>query len=90
MPARLRAPQALRDLQRDVRLQARAASASEGGRILIIRGRVISFNATVKGKGEDAETHGKLVIETDDLDEWQVELLVAALDGTPHRIGIDE
>lgn len=57
---------------------------------MIIRARIISLNVKTKGKGEDTERVGRIVIETEDLDLWQLDLLGEHLDGIMHKIGIDE
>ena len=58
---------------------------------MIIRARVTNFTGKVKGsKDEEPIKVGRIVLETDDLDDWQLEFLGALLDGQEHEIAIDE
>lgn len=59
---------------------------------MIINARIINFTGKVKNGKQDEEPMkvGRIVLETDDLDDWQLEFLGELLDGQPHEIAIDE
>ena len=60
---------------------------------MIISARITSFTGKTK-PGKDKEDEpikvGRLILETEDLDDWQLEFLGALLDGQEHEVAIDE
>jgi hypothetical protein len=57
---------------------------------VIISARITNITVRTKGKGEDVVRVGKITIEADDLDDWQMDAISEMLDGVRHKIGIDE
>jgi hypothetical protein len=58
---------------------------------VIINARITSFTGKTKGgKDEEPIKVGRLILETEDLDDWQLEFLGALLDGQEHEVAIDE
>jgi len=57
---------------------------------LIIRARVTNLTIKAKGKGEDLERIGRVTLEVENADDWQLDVLAEAMDGIHHQIAIDE
>lgn len=57
---------------------------------MIITARVKKVTVNAKGKGEDTVKVGQIVLEYEDLDDWQLEMLGESVDGMKHEIAIDE
>lgn len=53
----------------------------------VIDVRIVLMN---KGKGEDSYKRGRIIIETEDAEDWQLELLSEKLSDDIHSISIED
>lgn len=61
-----------------------------GIRRVIITARIKSFTVGTKKSGEETVKTGRIVLEYEDLDDWQLDLLGELADGMDHEVAIDE